>query len=118
MNMKSQSSIQIQQKERCRAGCRTSLLIAGGCSCFTHFSYFTTIPFSLHHDSFCRNDFFHLYNKTSLNHRQSKVILSTSLNSVYDNNLHVRSRLSGLYKCIVGNSISLSVGSETITGGY
>ena len=61
MNMKSQSSIQIQQKERCRDGCRTSLLIAGGCSCSTHFSYFTTIPPSLHHHSFCRNDFFHLH---------------------------------------------------------
>ena len=59
MNMKSQSSIQIQQKERCRDGCRISLLIAGGCSCSTHFSYFTTILPSLHHHSFCRNDFFH-----------------------------------------------------------
>ena len=26
--------------ERCRDGCRTSLLIAGGCSCSCHFSYF------------------------------------------------------------------------------
>ena len=49
-------------KERCRDGCRTSLLIAGGCSCSCHFSYFTTILPSLHHHSFCRNDFSHLYN--------------------------------------------------------
>ena len=58
------------------------------------------------------------YNKTSVTHRQSKVILSTSHNSVYDNNLHVRGRLSGLYKCFISNSISTSVGSETVTGGY
>ena len=47
--------------ERCRDGCRTSLLIAGGCSCSTHFSYSTTILPSLQHHSFCRNDFFHLF---------------------------------------------------------
>ena len=43
-------------KERCRDGCRTSLLIAG------YFSYFTSILPSLHHHSFHGNDFFHLYN--------------------------------------------------------
>ena len=35
------------------------MLIAGGCSCSCHFSYFTTTLPSLHHYSFCRNDFFH-----------------------------------------------------------
>ena len=48
--------------ERCKDGCRTSLLIAG-CSCSCHFSYFpTTLP-SLHQHSFCRNDFSHLFHK-------------------------------------------------------
>ena len=46
-------------KERCRDGCRTSLLIAG-VVLVPAFSYFTSTLPSLHHHSFHGNDFFHL----------------------------------------------------------
>ena len=48
-------------KERCRDGCRTSLLYnSWSCSCSYYFSYFTSTMPSLHHHSFHGNDFFPL----------------------------------------------------------
>ena len=47
---------------------------------------------------------------------QSKVILSTRSNSVYNNNIHVRGRLSGMCKCIISNSVSSCSAVGNITG--
>ena len=49
-------------KERCRDGCRTSLLIAGVVLVPAIFHTLTSTLPSLHHHSFHGNDFFHLYN--------------------------------------------------------
>ena len=47
---------------------------------------------------------------------QSKVIVSTLSNSVYKNNIHVRGRLSGMYKCVISNSVSSCSAVGNITG--
>ena len=53
-----------------------------------------------------------------IQYTQSKIILSTTYNAVYDNNIHVRGRISGLYSCFISNSASFIVvhGNETIKG--
>ena len=38
-------------------------------------------------------------------HETSQLILNTSLNSVYDNRLRVRGRISGTYNCTINNDI-------------
>ena len=49
----------------------------------------------------------------------SQIIISTTEDSVYDNKLHVRGRISGSYKCVVLNDYSSSAQhSITIAGNY
>ena len=48
---------------------------------------------------------------------QSKVIRSTTHNSIYDNNVRVRGRFSGMYRCSISNTVSSSsVGYINIIG--
>ena len=56
----------------------------------------------------------HSVNQSFVN--QSKVIVSTGSNPVYNNNIHVRGRLSGMYKCEISNSVSSCSAVENITG--
>ena len=47
----------------------------------------------------------------------SKIIISTTQDSVYDNKLYVRGRISGLYECFIANDYpSSSQHSITIAG--
>ena len=49
----------------------------------------------------------------------SQIIISTTQDSVYDNKLHVRGRISGLYHCVMENNFpSLSLEYMNIAGNY
>ena len=47
---------------------------------------------------------------------QSKVVLYAGSNPVYNNNIYVRGRLSGMYKCVISNSVSSCSAVGNITG--
>ena len=53
-------------------------------------------------------------NETLFN--QSKVIVSFHSDSVYNNSIYVRGRLSGMYKCLINNSVSSCSAVGNITG--
>ena len=60
------------------------------------------------------------------NHETSQIIVDTSENAVYHNNMRVRGREGGQYTCNVSNNIqdfvsdlrSSAVGSERVEGNY
>ena len=67
-------------------------------SCRTHGGPATTVQWTVNGTISVKED---------SNHEISQLILDTSLNSVYDNRLRVRDRMSGLYSCIVKNNINM-----------
>ena len=49
----------------------------------------------------------------------SQIIISTAQDSIYDNKLYVRGRISGSYVCVIANDYpSSSLHSITIAGNY
>ena len=45
-------------------------------------------------------------------YQESKIVINTSCNSVYDNSIFVRGRISGFFGCIINNTVTPQHGVE------